>query len=489
MNRSNSTARSLSVDQLHAALGDVGGPTRPDYLTAILAQAGRTRQRPAWTFLGGWLSLDPAGRRQGVPRAAVLFAVLSLLVALLVAGLVYVGSQRTQPERRLGLPTTPDAWQRVVIDASNEGRVEAVAAGTRGLLAAVGEGDDSRLYFSADGRNWTRVPADQYGPVGLNGAALVATDQAFLLVGNEVLASEDGLSWQRIAGPDEDPDLRVGTRIAAAAGGPGLVAVGSNNMAWYSTDGSDWTLADVPPPPGQPSQLERPLDASQTQGAVEMLGVTAAGRHLIAWGVSTWIHDDNSATFIPVLWASNDGVSWTKVPPPQSTRYVTVVGGTNGFLVEDSVDLWLSENVWRSEDGRSWEHVAENAFGSSRWPGLRNDQGLRVEMHLGSIAAGDAGYIAVGTDGVCLLNCPSAEAVIWASPDGRSWSRLPDDDLFRAPTGAEAHVAAAWDSEFIVGGRYAGGPAIWISGSELSGSGSNISAVAELEWTPVEAAP
>ena len=463
---SKTSPRSFSRDQLRATLGDVGGSARPDYLPDIVSQAARMRQRPAWTLRESWLPMDIAVGRQGVPRAAILFAVLSLLVALLAAGLVYVGSQRTHPERPLGLPTTPDAWERVVIDAGAEGSVAAVAAGARGLIVALGEGGESRLYFSADGRSWTRVPADQHGPVGHNGAALVATDQGFLLVGNEVLASEDGLSWRVIAGPAEDPDLRAGTLIAAAVAGPGFVAVGSDNKAWYSTDGTDWKLAEVPLPPGQPSQLERPLDPNETQGAVEMLGVAVSGRNLIAWGVSTWIYDDNSRNFVPVLWASNDGASWTDVSVPQSTRYVTVAGGPDGFVVEDSADVWLPSDVWLSADGRSWEHVAEDAFGSSRWPGLQNDDGNRVEMHLSSIAAGDAGYIAVGTDGLCMLDCSSAETVIWTSPDGRSWSRLPADDLFRARAGAGANVAVAWESGFVVGGEYDSRPAIWISGSE-----------------------
>jgi hypothetical protein len=109
MNRSITNPRSFSTDQLHAALGGVGGPARPDYLPDIIAQAGRTRQRPAWTFLERWLSTDIAVRRQGVPRAAVLFTVMFLMVALLVAGVVYIGSQTSSAEP--GLPSTPDAWR------------------------------------------------------------------------------------------------------------------------------------------------------------------------------------------------------------------------------------------------------------------------------------------------------------------------------------------------------------------------------------------
>jgi hypothetical protein len=69
MNRSNISPRPFSTDQLHAALGDVGGPARPDYLSDIVAQAGRMRQRPAWTFLAdgdldpGWHTVTVDGYR------------------------------------------------------------------------------------------------------------------------------------------------------------------------------------------------------------------------------------------------------------------------------------------------------------------------------------------------------------------------------------------------------------------------------------------
>ena len=96
MSRPDTPPRSYSPDQLRAALGDVGGPARPDYLDDIVAQAGRTRQRPGWTFPERWLSTDIAMRRQGDRRTAVLVAALVLL-ALLAAASVYVGSQLTRP--------------------------------------------------------------------------------------------------------------------------------------------------------------------------------------------------------------------------------------------------------------------------------------------------------------------------------------------------------------------------------------------------------
>ena len=98
MNRSNTPPRALSTDQLPAALGEVGGPARPDYLADIVAQAGRMRQRPAWTFLERWLPMTIALRPAAVPRAYVAFLVLlAALLALMAASLLLAGASPTVP--------------------------------------------------------------------------------------------------------------------------------------------------------------------------------------------------------------------------------------------------------------------------------------------------------------------------------------------------------------------------------------------------------
>ena len=97
MSHSDTTPRTLTADRLGAAFNEVGGQARPDYLPDIVAQAGRTRQRPAWTFLERWLPMDIAVRRQGVPRAVLVFAVLALLITLLVATVAFIGTRPSPP--------------------------------------------------------------------------------------------------------------------------------------------------------------------------------------------------------------------------------------------------------------------------------------------------------------------------------------------------------------------------------------------------------
>ena len=97
MSHSDATTRNLPAARLHAALTEVGGTARPDYLPDIVARAGRTRQRPAWTFLERWLPMDIAVRRQGVPRAVLVFAILALLITMLLATVAFIGTRPTRP--------------------------------------------------------------------------------------------------------------------------------------------------------------------------------------------------------------------------------------------------------------------------------------------------------------------------------------------------------------------------------------------------------
>lgn len=444
MNRSSTSPRSFSIDQLHAALGDVAGSARPDYLSDIVEQAGRIGQRPAWTFLERWLPLDIAVRRQGVPRAAVLFAVMSLLVALLVAGVVYVGSQ-TKPAP---LPLTPNAWERVKIETPPvTGRVASIAVSPRGLLAVVGGDEPTHLAVTTDGREWTVVPDGQL-PLLSNDRSfgmpsVLGTEGGFLMLQlNEVWISENGYDWRRLAGETTDPDLAMGGPDAATVGGPGLVGVGGGS-AWYSVDGSDWSVAAVP---ALPAEIQARRESERYVG---MTGVTAAGNDLVAWGIAEVPLADkpDEHLVLPLLWASRDGRRWIDVVDPDMDSVTAVAGGPGGFVAAGQAGSEAA--VWFSADGETWDRVGEGAFNSP------------ADLHLESAAATSAGYVVVGANGQCLsTSCPDQDIVIWASADGRSWSRVPSADPF---TGAKAYGAFAWGSGFVVGGASHGKPAIWIS--------------------------
>jgi hypothetical protein len=129
---------------------------------------------------------------------------------------------------------------------------------------------------------------------------------------------------------------------------------------------------------------------------------------------------------------------------------VTVVtGGPDGFVAVGEADG--STVVWLSADGHAWDKVDVL---ESQPP---------TSYRLNSAAATEAGYVLVGGDSTC--RGASCSAVIWTSPDGRSWSRVPDDDRFAA---AAATQVIAFESQFVVGGQHEGGPAVWVSASEAT---------------------
>ena len=444
MNRSTTSHRTFSIDQLHAAFGEVGGAGRAEYLSDIVAEASRTRQRPGWTFVGGLLPAAPAGRYQGVPRLAVQFAVVLLLVAVVVEGVVLVGS-RIQPAP---LPSMPTAWERVGVETpSVTGRVDSIAASPRGLLAVVGGDEPTHLAMSSDGRMWTLVPDGQLPPLsndrGFGMPTVLGTERRFLMLTmNEVWTSADGNDWRPLATGATDPDLRLFGPDVAIAGGPGLVGVG-DDKAWYSVDGSDWSLAVVPPPPA----------AIQARPESErMNGVTAAGNDLVAWGIAEvpTTDDPTDNLVAPLLWASRDGRTWLDVVDPGMDSVTAVAGGPDGFVATGTADSEAA--VWFSPDGTTWERVGDGAFADP------------ADLRLGSVAATSAGYVVVGGNGQCLSSsCPDQDVAIWSSADGRSWSRVPNADLL---TGAKAYGAFAWGSRFLLGGAHDGKPVVWVSGSE-----------------------
>ena len=155
MSHSETTPRTFTADRLNAAFNEARGQARPDYLPDIVAQAGRTRQRPAWTFLERWLPMDIAVRRQGVPRAVLVFAVLALLMTLLVATVAFIGTRTSQPPLAAatnGLIAFASGGDIVVVEPDGSGR--------RTLIS--GAGEVSNIAYSPDGQRlayWSRAVA------------------------------------------------------------------------------------------------------------------------------------------------------------------------------------------------------------------------------------------------------------------------------------------------------------------------------------------
>jgi hypothetical protein len=172
----------------------------------------------------------------------------------------------------------------------------AVTAGGPGFVAVGWDGSngdlDAAVWTSPNGSDWTRVEHDEgvFGGADDQGMyAVTAGGPGLVAVGWDgpsdntnaaVWTSVDGLTWARV-GRDEDTFGGAGSQAmyAVTAGGPGLVAVGdeqieggSDAVVWVSTDGTSWARlpADEGPFAGDGNQ--------------SMYGVVSTGSGLIAVG-------------------------------------------------------------------------------------------------------------------------------------------------------------------------------------------------------------
>jgi hypothetical protein len=241
---------------------------------------------------------------------------------------------------------------------------------------------------------WSRVPHDEavfggargqrMSSVTVGGPGLVAVGS----VGNDgddgdanaaVWASVDGLTWSRV--PYDEAVFGGSTMNSVAAGGPGLVAVGSDGRfaaVWTSVDGITWSRV--------------PHDEAVVGGA-EMNSVTVGGPGLVAVG---WVENDREidGDGAAAVWTSVDGVTWSRVP-----HDVTLFGGTGNQrmyevtaagagLVAVGADGGFYATrpnavVWTSVDGVTWLRVP-------------HDEAVFGGTEMRSVTVAGVGLVAVG---------------------------------------------------------------------------------------------
>jgi len=203
---------------------------------------------------------------------------------------------------------------------------------------------------------------------------------------------------------------------AVTAGGPGLVAVGANGLEYYTREGA----ADL--------------------GGYE--GEAPVG------------------TGDAVVWTSPDGFTWSRVPHDVATfggdggqqMFDVTVGGPGLVAVGRDGPVADGEGnaaVWTSRDGFTWSRVAhdEAVFGGEG------------EQRMVSVTAGGSGLVAVGFDRPAEQG--EGNAVVWTSPDGFVWSRVPHDEavfggdsrqmMLSVTTGGPGLVAVGTDGYSYLG--------------------------------------
>ena len=156
-------------------------------------------------------------------------------------------------------------------------------------------------------------------------------------------------------------------------------------------------------------------DADLLPGAAgNMTGVLWNGRRALAWGSVQAVG--------PTIWRSEDGRDWkTAAVEPLDDAWVEegyhgavldVIGGGPGLVAVGTfmaVDGWMTSVVWTSPDGLSWSRV--------------RDPGTFERSHMERTASWRGTLLAFG----CALATPTdcGSAMVWASTDGRVWTRTP----------------------------------------------------------------
>jgi hypothetical protein len=420
--------------------------------------------------------------------------------ALLIGSIVGVNSllratpQPAVPDRETVLPNSVESWTRgpspldgpVTVGTVGEdgNRIHAITAGGPGLVAVGALDWQGAVWTSSDGREWNLVErtsqTQAFVDVTTGGPGLVAIG-----LGNHgwstqtgddapIWTSQDGVTWTRAP---SDADFEGAWLRAVTAGGPGVIAVGSDvdgARVWVSSDGVSWGKASVPAMPANVAFDGKHADAW-------LRDVASDGERLVAVGTVGISCGQNCGRYAPAVWTSTDGATWTALPAgsvfpsdPSDVEVRSVTVGPAGFVAVGGIfsdDPW----IWTSPDGLVWHRVSsqQDAFVSRSHGNGDGSDSLYFEIQ--AVAAGTGGYVAVGGDAWCVYgrwDCLPAEAAVWTSPDGETWHRVPSAPEFRLGRSGRAGGGAvtAWGARFVVTTAYShscqaceSGTAVWIS--------------------------
>jgi hypothetical protein len=167
--------------------------------------------------------------------------------------------------------------------------------------------------------------------------------------------------------------------------------------------------------------------------------VRFGGPGLVAVGVDSSGPDADAA-----VWVSTNGTAWTRLASPdfggpggQGMNDLAV--GVNGMVAVGSDETGGPSDaaVWFSSDGTSWDRVADAAL---------EDPGPEVML---TVTPFGTGFIAAGF----AITGPEADAAVWSSPDGISWTRVHEPRFAEAGTQRIYSLAATADG-LVAGGTH-----------------------------------
>ncbi|HAX81064.1 MAG TPA: hypothetical protein DCY40_00655 [Actinobacteria bacterium] len=215
------------------------------------------------------------------------------------------------------------------------------------------------------------------------------------------------------------PSLTLLVLLAACGGGVAITSTVAPTTATTTT--APPTTTTTAPPTTTTTTLPAALDElvwsrvphdAALLGDASMSTVVAGGPGLLAFGSGGGDSD-------LVVWASADGIAWTMLGMGAVDSegpvwlHDAVVGGPGLVAVgakpaTEDFDVI----VWTSTDGDSWVEVPDET-------GARSGSGDQAAF---SLAVGGPGLVAVGYEEYE----DEMDGAVWTSPDGITWTRVPD---------------------------------------------------------------
>jgi hypothetical protein len=369
---------------------------------------------------------------------------------------VTAGTTTSDPDSRrplitvLGPQAAPDHVDVAALPgaAQPELAVNGIAAAD-GRQVVVGSANGyPAVWTSADGgSSWTRAvgqPPAALNRPGVQQLASVTHGAAgWLAVGGVtavaaqhpvVVGSANGIAWQAADGEAAFSQPGLSTEQAAAGPG-GYVIVGyqvvSGRMvaaAWWSAGLTGWHRAGGA--------------LRQSQGAAQMMAVTAASHGFVAVG---------AAGNQPAAWISPDGRNWNQrsLPLPVGATMATLQQVASHGRVVAAVGTALITT------GLQVPFAARSSDGGVAW----TESALPVPSGRGfvtALAAAGRGFVATGTFG----STPGhQDVVVWTSADGSAWTAVAPAGQGLTGPGIQAITALTASGSTLTGVGFTASPA------------------------------
>lgn len=271
--------------------------------------------------------------------------------------------------------------------------------------------------------------------------------------------ASESVTWSRVA---HDEDILGGggeqQMNGVVAGGPGLVAVGSDESGgdqdaavWTSSDGVNW------------SRVAHDEAVLGGEGPQRMLSVTASGQGVVAVGAGS---NGSDGPVDGMVWTSPDGLEWSRVPHDEAVfggdgveEILSVAAGGPGFVAVGTELPPSDAVVWVSPDGFSWSRISDDL-------GVMSGDGNQSSW---GVASGPRLLVNVGRDEFA----GTWGAAVWTSPDGVAWSRVPDDESVLGARDVLISVIAGGPGFVAVGAYDADSDrdaAVWVSSDGVTWS-------------------